>query len=154
MFLLFPDGRPPSRWWWSVGWLTAVATAGLASGLALYPGPLQLGADPANPPNPFGIAGTEDLMWTLFFLDGVLLLMAAALALASVSDRFQRARGVERQQLKWFLYGAVALIIALLFGLVPAVEGITAIPALAGLACSPPVSRSPSCVTGCTTLIC
>jgi hypothetical protein len=132
LFLLFPDGRPLSRWWWSVGWLTAAATAGLASGLALYPGPLGLGTNPANPPNPFGIAGTADLMWTLFFLGAALLLMAAALALATVSDRFQRARGVERQQLKWFLYGAVVLIITLLFGLLPAIEGITALPALAG----------------------
>jgi hypothetical protein len=132
LFLLFPDGRPPSRWWWPVGWLTAVASAGLALGPALYPGPLGLGTEPANPPNPMGIAGAEDLMSRFFFLGAVLLLMAAALALAAVSDRFQRARGIERQQLKWFLYGAVALIITLLFGLVPAAEGITAIPALAG----------------------
>jgi class 3 adenylate cyclase len=132
LFLLFPDGRPPSRWWWLVGWLTAVAAAGLALGPALYPGPLGLGTQPANPPNPVGIAGAEDLMSGLFFWGAMLLFMAAALALASVSDRFQRARGVERQQLKWFLYGAVALILTLLFGLVPAVEGITAIPALAG----------------------
>jgi hypothetical protein len=68
----------------------------------------------------------------LFFWGAILLFLAAALALAAVSDRFQRARGVERQQLKWFLYGAVALILTLLFGLVPALEGITAIPALAG----------------------
>jgi class 3 adenylate cyclase len=132
LFLLFPDGRPPSRWWWSVGWLTAVATAGLVLGLALYPGPLGLGTEPANPPNPVGVAGAEDLMLGFVFFGAVLLLMAAALALAAVSERFQRARGVERQQLKWFLYGAVALILALLFGLLPALEGITAIPALAG----------------------
>jgi class 3 adenylate cyclase len=132
LFLLFPNGRPPSRWWWSVGWLTAVATAGLTLGLALYPGPLGLGTEPANPPNPVGIAGAEDLMLGFVFFGAVLLLLAAALALAAVSERFQRARGVERQQLKWFLYGAVALILALLFGLVPAAEGITAIPALAG----------------------
>jgi class 3 adenylate cyclase len=132
LFLLFPDGRPPSRWWWSVGWLTAVATAGLALGPALYPGPIGLGTEPANPPNPVGIAGAEDLMSGFFFFGAVLLLLAAALALACVSDRFQRARGVERQQLKWFLYGAVALILTLLFGLLPAAEGITAIPALAG----------------------
>jgi hypothetical protein len=132
LFLLFPDGRPPSRGWWSVAWLTVVAAFGLALGLALSPGPLGLGADPTNPPNPFGIAGAEDLMFQFFFLGAVLLLMAAALALAAVSDRFQRARGLERQQLKWFLYGAVVLIITLLFGLVPAMEGITALPALAG----------------------
>jgi class 3 adenylate cyclase len=130
LFLLFPDGRPPSRWWWSVGWLTAVASAGLALGPALHPGPI--GIEPTNPPNPMGITGAEDLMLGFFFFGAVLLLMAAALALAAVSDRFQRARGVERQQLKWFLYGAVALIITLLFGLLPALEGITAIPALAG----------------------
>jgi class 3 adenylate cyclase len=132
LFLLFPNGRPPSRWWWSVGWLTAVATAGLALGPALYPGPIGLGTEPANPPNPMGIAGAEDLMSGFFFFGAVLLLLAAALALAAVSERFQRARGVERQQLKWFLYGAVALILTLLFGLLPAAEGITAIPALAG----------------------
>jgi hypothetical protein len=132
LFLLFPDGRPPSRWWWLVGWLTAVASAGLALGPALYPGPLGLGTQPANPPNPMGITGAEDLMSGLFFWGAMLLFLAAALALAAVSDRFQRARGVERQQLKWFLYGAVALILTLLFGLVPALEGITAVPALAG----------------------
>ena len=132
LFLLFPDGRPPSRWWWLVGWLTAVASTGLALGPALYPGPLGLGTQPANPPNPVGITGAEDLMSGLFFWGAMLLFLAAALALAAVSDRFQRARGVERQQLKWFLYGAVALILTLLFGLVPALEGITAIPALAG----------------------
>jgi hypothetical protein len=131
LFLLFPNGHPPSRWWWPVGWLTAAAAVGLALTLALYPGPLgQL--DPTAPPNPIGLTGADDQMWTLWALGILLLLLAGVLSLFAIADRYQRAQGVERQQLKWFLFGAVVLIFTLIFGLVPALEGITALPALAG----------------------
>ncbi len=47
------------------------------------------------------------------------LLVACALAcLVAVVGRFRRARGMQRQQLKWFAYGAVALLVSFI-GLLP-----------------------------------
>ena len=100
VFLLFPDGHLPSSRWRSLVWLTLVSTVGLAVAVATLPGPLVVFADVQNP---FGVDGPLPLA-----LAGVSFLVGGMCALASVASlfvRYRRAAGVERQQLKWFLYG-------------------------------------------------
>jgi hypothetical protein len=105
--LLFPTGRLPSKHWRWLSWLTAafvlvgVMLAAFSSGALLGTlGPIR---------NPLGIEGFTDFYKAVLFVMAPLLTVAAALA---VVIRLRRAAGVERQQLKWFAYAAVATVIA------------------------------------------
>jgi len=105
VFLLFPDGRLPSRRWRSVVVLTLASMVGLAVGTATIPGPLLVFT---NVQNPFGVDGPLPLA-----LAGVSFLVGGGCGVASVASllvRYRRAAGVERQQIKWFLYGGAVAI--------------------------------------------
>jgi hypothetical protein len=109
LVLLFPTGRVPSRGWWPVAWLTVAATGLLTVEHALYP--RDLGGDPRLPTNPTGTPGAQDTLDSLGTLAFVLLLLVALASLLAVAVRFEGAKGVERQQLKWFALGAVSLVV-------------------------------------------
>src|SRR5215203_116901 len=106
--LLFPTGRLPSRRWRWLGWLTViyvvvgVILAAFSSGALLgILGPIQ---------NPLGIEGFSNIYYkAVLFTMTSLLTLAAALA---VFIRLRRAIAVERQQIKWFAYAAVASVSA------------------------------------------
>jgi hypothetical protein len=102
--LMFPTGRLLSTRWRPVAAVAALGTMAIITLSALQP-TLQNEDHPFR--NPIGLAGVPDpeegaLAVVLF---GLLLLCSAA-AVISVVLRFRRARGVERQQLKWFTYAA------------------------------------------------
>jgi signal transduction histidine kinase len=110
LMLLFPDGRLPSRRWRIVVWTAVLgaALAALSDAFAPYSG------------NPFGVVGVIGGMLTTYELFaasysfGMTLLLASSLAaLFSLVLRLRRARGDERQQLKWFLYAAVPAVVGL-----------------------------------------
>ena len=111
VMLLFPDGSLPSRRWRIVAW-TAVCGAVLISlYAAFYPGYLNT---PVLVPNPFewvGVIGggltTNDFLNYSALIGETLLLTSSLAAICSLALRLHRAWGDERQQLKWFLYGAV-----------------------------------------------
>ena len=107
VMLLFPDGQLPSpRWKAPVG---AVIVMILAATLviAIMPGEF----DPTLPRNPFGLDHPVVQAIAPIALGVALLgsLGSILLGAVAVGWRFVRARGVTRQQLKWFL-GAVALV--------------------------------------------
>ena len=98
-FLLIPDGRlpaaggAPSCWSAAVGTVLAMVGWSLDEDLYDFPGGH----------NPFAVEG---LPTGALFAAGVTLMIAALLAsAASLVLRFRRARGDERQQLKWFAAG-------------------------------------------------
>jgi MFS family permease len=105
VFLLFPTGRLPSRRWRLWAWAIIVIGALVLVASAFNPGTAVEGV-----PNPFGVGG-----WLGGVLDGVvdpgigLLALAVAVSGLSLLPRFRRARGVERQQLKWLAYAAALL---------------------------------------------
>ena len=107
-FLLFPDGRPPSRRWRVVWWLIwggiAVASVGVTFGLRTFE------FDPGTAPNPLAL-GPEALFVALTTLGGVAEFLGGLLAVVSVVARFRRSAGEERQQLRWLAWAA-ALILA------------------------------------------
>jgi hypothetical protein len=110
VLLLFPDGRLPTRRWRPLAWLTLALAVALPLETAVYPGELQFFPFLDNP---VGVTGGV-LGWLVhafgqvaFFPLFLATLPAAAVALAL---RFRRARGQERQQLKWFAYAGLILV--------------------------------------------
>ena len=102
--LLFPAGRLPTRrWWWYAALVAAVCLAG-AILVALSPGPIA-GLGPITNPLRIGALGGMKTDFLVQALLGALALLTAA----SMLGRLLRARGEERQQLKWFAYAATVL---------------------------------------------
>ena len=103
---LFPTGRLPSRRWRWLAWLTvAFVLVGVISS-ALSSGALVGTLGPIR--NPLGIEGFTNVYRAVLYTISPVLLGAAALA---VFVRLRRAKGVERQQIKWFVYAAAASVI-------------------------------------------
>ena len=104
-FLLFPNGRLLSRRWRLVVWLDLIAVVCLFA-WAFEPGPLgNLGL--VRIANPFGAEGLAALLGTLGLVGLFMTLAVAVAGGISLVVRFRRARGVERQQLKWFSFSGV-----------------------------------------------
>jgi len=105
--LLFPDGRLPSRRWRPALW-TGLALVALSVLGAMFG---SLG-DSEWVDNPLAVGGpVGDALQLVASLAGPAFGVIVLIALASVVARFRRARGVERQQLKWFGY-AIGLLLS------------------------------------------
>jgi hypothetical protein len=118
LLLLFPDGKPLTARWWSVGWVAAGLGAISVLVTWLDTGTVAVGGLPSVP-NPTGLRGRVHIPTAgplgggTWVLSGVCLLLAAA----SMFLRYRRSAGEERLQLKWFAYAAVlnpAVLVALL----------------------------------------
>ena len=101
--LLFPTGRPLTRRWRPVVWVS-IATLVLAiAGEAFQSG--RLGDYPVD--NPVGGSWADVVQGVA----GVLMLLTALASLISLILRFHRSRGDERQQLKWVTTAAVLFVV-------------------------------------------
>jgi signal transduction histidine kinase len=133
LLLLFPTGHPPSPRWRPVAWTAAVGITLLAGSIAVQYWPIR-----------HELAVNTDVESSgLGTAIGIALLLVAALAsVASLVVRFRRARGDERQQLRWFVgAGAItvlgfflAIFISASWGVWLIVPGFLAIPIAAGIA--------------------
>jgi hypothetical protein len=111
LLLLFPNGRLPSNRWRPFAWLSAAVTLLGATLAAISPdvGLDVLGSSDnrhiyTSLPNPLGIEGLPNLFRPV----QMLVLALGPVAAASVVVGRRKARGVERQQIKWLLYaGAI-----------------------------------------------
>jgi hypothetical protein len=119
LLLLFPNGRLVSRRWRVVAW---AAAANLALGLAweMFK-PTLIAMEAQILPNPLALSQAEDIFQLLEPVVLVGLGLLTILSAASIVVRFRRARGVERQQLKWFTY---ATVVSVLFWVVFALTGL------------------------------
>ena len=100
-FLLFPDGRLPGRRWTWLAWLSVLLTSVGVIWEAFSPGAMvSLGSIR----NPLGIEGlpsaykpVQTIMFALLFV----------VTISTFVLRLRRAKGIERQQIKWPAYTAV-----------------------------------------------
>jgi hypothetical protein len=139
--LLFPDGQLPSRRWRLVAWLAAISIVVIAvlTAAVLWPwrGPALLAPDTV----------TQDTSaFDVVFFPAYGLMLGCGLAcLTALLLRFRRARGIERQQLKWLLFAcAVTITIVLVvqpgttnqweLGMLLALPFFPAVPVAAGIA--------------------
>ena len=110
--MLFPDGHLPSRRWLPVAVLAGIAASGFVLPRA-FMDTLPLNEAPGyRIDNPIGIEGlgsVENLPLFGVLVNG-LLVIAFIGAAASVVVRFRRSRGVERLQMKWFVYVTVVFV--------------------------------------------
>jgi hypothetical protein len=113
VLLLFPDGKPQSRRWRPVVWVTGVGLALVALSFLFKPGDLEVDR---HIQNPFGLKWAGGLVSFLGGFGAAVLFVCFLLAVLSVIVRFRRSRGEQRQQLKWFTYGAALILVALLTG--------------------------------------
>ena len=116
VLLLTPTGSLPSpHWRW---WARIVAGAG-ALGLvaaALDPRPLE----PEYPAfeNPLSVPALQVPVRIAIPASALILVLGLLTGAGSLVGRFRRARGVERQQLRWLAFGAGLTAVALLVALV------------------------------------
>ncbi len=101
--LLFPSTRPPSHRWWPVAWL-----GGLSIGLICGPGSILLWPERGTAL----LRGEETTVKGPGWLEALveagfpLMVLTGLASVISLFVRFHRARGDERQQIKWFASAA------------------------------------------------
>jgi hypothetical protein len=101
--LLFPNGRPPSSRWRWLAWLSVFLTIAGAVWVAFSPGVIgNLGSIR----NPLGIEGLPSGFKPVQTIMLALLFVAA---LSTLVVRLRRARGIERQQIKWPAFTVVVV---------------------------------------------
>ncbi len=114
LLLLFPDGRPPSRRWRPLAWLSGAVLVLASVGVMLAPGPLEhLGGIH----NPFGLEGQHWLRSAGYIVLPLLPLCMLVSALSLVL-RYRRSWGEERQQIKWIAFSASVVVIVYLITMV------------------------------------
>jgi hypothetical protein len=122
VLLLTPTGSLPSpRWrWWAV--ITAATPLALVLVVAVVPGRLDPQLLLASSPFSDRALGGVVLVATRVAL--VVTALAVVVAAGSLVLRFRRARGVERQQLRWVALGAALMVLAVPVVLAPVALGI------------------------------
>jgi len=99
--LLFPDGHLPGRRWKWLAWLTLLLTSVAALWQAFSPGVIVSLGSIRNPLGIDSLPGANEPVQAIMF--GLMFVAVAS----SLSARMRRARGLERQQIKWPAYTAV-----------------------------------------------
>jgi hypothetical protein len=109
VLLLFPEGRPPTPRWRPLVWATLVVCAAWTLATVVAPGFLGM-PNPIfwlpGPPGEVAVVLADRLWWVN--------LLFTALGALSVLARYRRARGRERQQVKWLAYVVVPLLASLM----------------------------------------
>jgi hypothetical protein len=128
VLLLTPTGSLPSpRWRW---WARVMAAAPVVGLLAITLAPRPFDQPYQATENPFDISGLDGALLVIYQLVFAVANLAVVVGAGSLVLRFRRARGVERQQLRWV---ALAAAIALLGSVVLlAVSAVGASPVLLG----------------------
>src|SRR5215210_3782572 len=121
LFLLFPDGRLPSRRWRYLAWLSGALIVVLSLGFGLAPGPVA--SLPREIRNPFGLEGFPWLS-DAANVGFPLLALCILASVVSLVLRYRRSRYEEREQIKWIAFAAsvvgllflISLVISLMYG--------------------------------------
>lgn len=114
--LLFPDGRLPSRRWKPVPYFAAILIGVVTLSMALLPGPMEpFDASLPSTVNPFGIETFGSVIESVEGIGFGLFPLMALVCVISLGFRFRGATTEQRQQIKWFAYSALVLLVAITF---------------------------------------
>ena len=108
LFLLFPTGRPLSHHWGILAWIAVGAMAIYIPVTILAPNPVGHFPFPTDILSVSTAARTflAPLRWVMI----IVTILCALAATYSLLLRLYLARGIERQQLKWFVFAAAIFI--------------------------------------------
>ncbi len=108
--LLYPTGGLPSPRWRvvAIGAILGVVAGALIDAFSPFPA----GNYPSDVVNPLAIGGpVGDTLTMLGNVLSLVLFLVLVLGLGSLVIRYRRAAGIERQQLKWFVFvGSIAIL--------------------------------------------
>ncbi len=102
--LYFPNGHLASPRWRGVVVLTLLSLVTMMVGFGGRPG--SFGSVLGSFDNPYGLIQWAELMNWVTAIGALAVFSAIGLSVLSLIRRLRRAQGVERQQLKWFVYAA------------------------------------------------
>ncbi len=111
LLLVFPTGHLPSRRWRPMAWFNLVIALALLLITGFDPGRLD-DAVPGST-NPVGIGAMARAVPAVGPI-AVVALASAMICMGGLLARLRRAQGVERAQLKWFVYAAGLAVVTLL----------------------------------------
>ncbi|HEV8403481.1 MAG TPA: hypothetical protein VGQ31_10650 [Candidatus Limnocylindrales bacterium] len=113
--MLYPSGHLPGPRWRILAAIALVAISISALATATTPGPIGTSdiMNPVVPPQPLA-----DLIQTLGAISQALALPVILIVIANLVARFGRSRGVEREQMKWFLSVAAMAAVAVVISIV------------------------------------
>lgn len=109
LLLLLPTGQALSQRWRALAWLEAVGIVLVATASAFTPTALPNLPEVANP---FGWEGAGPVLDAILALSPLVLIGGITGGVTSLVVRYRRARGDERQALKWFAYAAALMVAA------------------------------------------
>lgn len=110
--ILYPDGRPPTARWRVALYALPLVWALQVASVAFEPGRFDAPFD--RWANPFGMQfGSSSSAVVLRTAGNVVLPLLLLLGVSALVVRWRRSSGVERQQLKWFLYAVFVLFLVM-----------------------------------------
>jgi MFS family permease len=137
VLLLTPTGSLPSRRWRWWARLAAVAPVVIVVGSVVQPDPLA----PDYHGNPLAVPALARVLVVPAVAGVVVVAVALLVGAGSLVGRFRRARGVERQQLRWLAYAAGLaaglLLVALFAGFLLAKDEVVVVSLALGVALLP-----------------
>ena len=110
VLLLTPTGSLPSRRWRWWAWATAAAPVACLLAITLAPRPFDRPYQAAE--NPLDVSGLTGPLLVIYQLAFAVTNLAVLVGAASLVVRFRRARGTERQQLRWVTLAAALALLA------------------------------------------
>lgn len=114
--LLFPDGRLPSSRWKPVPYFAAFLVAVVTVSMAFLPGPMEpFDATLPSAENPFGVETFGSVIEAGEGIGFALFPLMALICVMSLGFRFKAATTEQRQQIKWFAYSGLVLVVAITF---------------------------------------
>src|SRR5829696_7779077 len=121
VLLLTPTGSPPSpRWrWWA--WLTAGALVALLVAMPLAPRPPEERYHEVD--SPLDLRAFEGTLLGAYRAALAVAVLGFLVGAGSLVVRFRRARGIERQQLRWVVLAAALTGVGMLVALVLVAAG-------------------------------
>ena len=117
LLLLFPTGRLLSRKWRPVLWGAVVSLAFNNLVSVIVPDAFaNTDSRLATVVNPIALSQQASIMGPVELLSIIVMFASTTACVVSLIVRFRRSRGLERQQLKWFVYAVVCGLV--IFGVI------------------------------------
>lgn len=107
LLVVFPDGRPPSRRWWTLVVAILAFVAVDIVWFALTPFPADGPPEIAGLTHPLGLAGEAPRVEDVFPFWGLIWFVLIIGSLAALVTRLARADPTSRRQLGWFALGSL-----------------------------------------------